>query len=184
MPTSSIHALVVSLPKVDSSSSRPRSHSLLHRSAWRVVEGPVGSTLGRAPALLSTTRSVGGGTGDPRHQRRAWPSPTYVTRDAHACVAGHRPRAAGAVAGAGARDERHTGEMWNSNSVVAWLLERAGLSIDRIQPPPGWPRAGLVSRRRDRAAGSDLDRHLRQLAPARRPRRPRSNSTSGSRPLR
>jgi hypothetical protein len=46
------------------------------------------------------------------------------------------------------RDERHTGEMWNSNSVIAWLLARAGIDAGTIQPPPrgrapGW-RAGLV----------------------------------------
>ena len=34
-------------------------------------------------------------------------------------------------------------EMWNSNSVISWLLARAGLDMDRIHPPPrgrapGW----------------------------------------------
>jgi hypothetical protein len=34
-------------------------------------------------------------------------------------------------------------EMWNSNSVISWLLARGGLDIDRIHPPlggraPGW----------------------------------------------
>ena len=33
------------------------------------------------------------------------------------------------------RDERHTGEMWNSNSVTSWLLATAGIDVDRIQPP-------------------------------------------------
>jgi hypothetical protein len=35
------------------------------------------------------------------------------------------------------RDELHTGEMWNSNSVVAWALVRAGLSAEELRPPPG-----------------------------------------------
>ena len=35
------------------------------------------------------------------------------------------------------RDERHTGEMWNSNSVVAWLLASAGLAASALRPPPG-----------------------------------------------
>jgi hypothetical protein len=35
------------------------------------------------------------------------------------------------------RDELGTGEMWNSNSVVAWLLERSGLPTDAIRPPAG-----------------------------------------------
>ena len=50
------------------------------------------------------------------------------------------------------RDELGTGEMWNSNSVVAWLLARSGLPADAIGPPaggraPGWL-AGLVTAQR------------------------------------
>jgi hypothetical protein len=50
------------------------------------------------------------------------------------------------------RDESRTGEMWNSNSVIAWLIARAGLDAAAIQPPaggraPGW-NAGLVAARR------------------------------------
>jgi hypothetical protein len=46
------------------------------------------------------------------------------------------------------RDELATGEMWNSNSVIAWVLEAAGVAADRLTPPrdgraPGWT-AGLV----------------------------------------
>jgi hypothetical protein len=45
------------------------------------------------------------------------------------------------------RDERRTGEMWNSNSVISWLLSGTGLPADEIQPPagggaPGW-QAGI-----------------------------------------
>jgi hypothetical protein len=51
------------------------------------------------------------------------------------------------------RDERRTGEMWNSNSVIAWLLTCSGLDAHRIHPPargraPGW-RAGIVVASRD-----------------------------------
>ena len=35
------------------------------------------------------------------------------------------------------RDELGAGEMWNSNSVVAWLLASAGLQADSIRPPSG-----------------------------------------------
>jgi hypothetical protein len=47
------------------------------------------------------------------------------------------------------RDELGTGEMWNSNSVIAWLLARSGLPMESIRPPaggraPGWE-AGLVA---------------------------------------
>jgi hypothetical protein len=46
------------------------------------------------------------------------------------------------------RDELGTGEMWNSNSVIAWVITRSGLDAEAIHPPgwgraPGW-RAGLV----------------------------------------
>ena len=50
------------------------------------------------------------------------------------------------------RDELRAGEMWSSNSIVAWLLARAGLAPEAIPPPrggraPGW-RAGIVAARR------------------------------------
>jgi hypothetical protein len=53
------------------------------------------------------------------------------------------------------RDELQTGDMWNSNSVTAWLIARSGLDTESIQPPaggraPGW-RAGLVVARRQDA---------------------------------
>ncbi len=35
------------------------------------------------------------------------------------------------------RDELHAGEMWNSNSVVAWVLTRSGFDTTRVRPPPG-----------------------------------------------
>jgi hypothetical protein len=47
------------------------------------------------------------------------------------------------------RDELGVGDMWNSNSQIAWLLARTGLNVDSIKPPgggraPGW-HAGLVA---------------------------------------
>ena len=50
------------------------------------------------------------------------------------------------------RDEFKTGEMWNSNSVIAWLISAAGLPADELRPPPngrapGWD-AGLEIARR------------------------------------
>jgi hypothetical protein len=49
-------------------------------------------------------------------------------------------------------DEQHTGDMWNSNSLVAWLLARSGHDVGTVAPPaggraPGWA-AGLVVARR------------------------------------
>ena len=47
------------------------------------------------------------------------------------------------------RDELHAGEMWDSNSLISWLIVRGGLDIESIHPPPGgrapgW-RAGIVT---------------------------------------
>jgi hypothetical protein len=52
------------------------------------------------------------------------------------------------------RDELRTGEMWNSNSVIAWVIARSGIDSWPIQPPaggraPGW-QAGLIVERRQR----------------------------------
>ena len=50
------------------------------------------------------------------------------------------------------RDELKTGDMWNSNSVIAWLIARSGIDTELIHPPTGgraqgW-QAGLVVARR------------------------------------
>ena len=46
------------------------------------------------------------------------------------------------------RDDLNTGDMWNSNSLIAWLIARSGIETTSIDPPargraPGW-QAGLV----------------------------------------
>jgi hypothetical protein len=46
------------------------------------------------------------------------------------------------------RDEFGAGEMWNSNSLISWLLARGGVDVELVRPPsggraPGW-HAGLV----------------------------------------
>ena len=62
------------------------------------------------------------------------------------------------------RDELDTGEMWNSNAVIAWVIARSGVDPESIRPPaggraPGW-QAGLVVARRQEAearhAGAQL----------------------------
>lgn len=50
------------------------------------------------------------------------------------------------------RDELEAGEMWNSNSLISWLIDRSGLGVEAIHLPaggraPGW-RSGLVVARR------------------------------------
>jgi hypothetical protein len=52
------------------------------------------------------------------------------------------------------RDELAAGEMWNSNSIIAWLIARCGLPAESIQPPaggraPGWHAGLVVARRQD-----------------------------------
>jgi hypothetical protein len=43
------------------------------------------------------------------------------------------------------RDELHAGEMWNSNSLIAWVIATAGISTARLQPPPGGRAPGWTS---------------------------------------
>jgi hypothetical protein len=72
------------------------------------------------------------------------------------------------------RDELAAGEMWNSNSLVAWLLAGSGHQVGSIGPPrrgraPGWS-AGLVvaaraDGRRNRPDGRDRLRITRRRHP-------------------
>lgn len=80
-------------------------------------------------------------------------SPRHLTADAE-CVArllGLVPSVPPLVWG---RDPLGLGEMWNSNSIVAWLLERSGLDAAGIEPPaggraPGWNAGVVLARRED-----------------------------------
>lgn len=52
-------------------------------------------------------------------------------------------------------DEQRTGDMWNSNSLVSWLLARSDHDLGSVSPPaggraPGWA-AGLVVASREAA---------------------------------
>jgi len=111
-----------------------------------LVEGPVGSKrLGRFRAF--------------RYEMRCWPggripdvadavdSPLRATDDPVrvAAVLAVLPEIPVLTWG---RDELGAGEMWNSNSAVAWALARTGHDMGAIRPPPGgrapgWA-AGLV----------------------------------------
>ena len=56
------------------------------------------------------------------------------------------------------RDELDAGEMWNSNSLISWLLTRSGLDVESIQPPaggraPGWQAGIVVARSQQAEAG-------------------------------
>jgi hypothetical protein len=56
------------------------------------------------------------------------------------------------------RDELGTGEMWNSNSVISWLIATSGLDVESVRLPlggrvSGW-RAGIVMANRHQALGA------------------------------
>lgn len=50
------------------------------------------------------------------------------------------------------RDEQRTGQMWNSNSLISWLLARSGHDVSSVAAPvhgraPGWDAALVVAAR-------------------------------------
>jgi hypothetical protein len=61
--------------------------------------------------------------------------------------------------------------MWNSNSVISWLIARSGIDIESIRPPaggraPGWQAGLVVARRHALEAARASDK--RADSPARR----------------
>ena len=61
------------------------------------------------------------------------------------------------------RDELGAGEMWNSNSLISWLIARSGLTVQSIRPPmggraPGW-QAGIVIACRHLGQRNDATSH-------------------------
>jgi hypothetical protein len=114
-----------------------------------VAEGPVGARwAGRWALFRYGIRRWRGG--DIPDRGEAVDSPRRLSADA---VSARRvldlvPQVPTPVWG---RDAGGSGDMWNSNSVVAWLLERAGLDAVSIAPPaggraPGW-HAGVIAAR-------------------------------------
>lgn len=71
------------------------------------------------------------------------------------------------------RDELGTGDMWNSNSLISWLLTRSGHRMAAIAPPahglaPGWT-AGLVVAARQRESAVTRGARPGVAASVRRP---------------
>jgi hypothetical protein len=68
------------------------------------------------------------------------------------------------------RDELRTGEMWNSNSLISWLIVRSGVGVDAVHPPGRRPGSGLA--RRDRngtprgASCGGCSTEIRSFAPS------------------
>ncbi len=62
------------------------------------------------------------------------------------------------------RDESKAGEMWNSNSLISWLIACSGLHGESVHPPaggraPGW-RAGLVVAHRQQPMPDSVGREI------------------------
>jgi hypothetical protein len=106
-----------------------------------VAEGPVGTRLARRARVLryEIRRWRDGVIADIVHavdSPRRLSTDLLVARRMLALV----PDAPTPVWG---RDEIGAGEMWNSNSLVSWLVARSGIDLDSVHPPPrgrapGW----------------------------------------------
>jgi hypothetical protein len=120
-----------------------------------VVEGPVGSRrIARVRLFRYEVRRWREGVIPDLAEAVASPRRVGDGADAAYRVLDLAPSVPALVWG---RDELGVGEMWNSNSVVSWLLARAGLPTDEIRPPargraPGW-QAGLLAARGHRPVG-------------------------------
>lgn len=125
-----------------------------------VAEGPVGSRRARRWRILRYEVRCWRGGSIPDLEE-AVESPRRVATDR---VAARRllelvPRVPALTWG---RDESGAGEMWNSNSIIAWLLACSGIAMEPIRPPaggraPGW-NAGVVVAERVRA-GIQAEQH-------------------------
>jgi hypothetical protein len=108
-----------------------------------VCEGPVGARwLGRFRAFRYEVRCwPGGGIPD---VAEAVDSPVRTTEDTEtvAAVLKVLREVPPLIWG---RDELRAGEMWNSNSVVAWALARSGQDMVALAPPPGGRAPGWVA---------------------------------------
>ncbi|WP_028650890.1 hypothetical protein [Nocardioides halotolerans] len=122
-----------------------------------VVEGPVGlRLLGRLRAFRYEVRQWEDGD----IPDRAWVADGPVRVSEDPVVA---DRVLDVVATVPAltwgRDELHAGDMWNSNSLVAWLLASSDVDLSEVAPPrggraPGWAAGLALARDRARSVGS------------------------------
>ena len=146
-------ALIVSLEGERYTIELAPSPDTHYRSRGVVATGPVGSRLaGRLRLFRYEVRCWSGGSIP--DLRYAVGGPGLLTGDLWVArrLLDLVPTVPTLVWG---RDELRTGDMWNSNSVVAWLIATAGLPTDCLRPPPhgrapGW-HAGLELARRSAA---------------------------------
>lgn len=118
-----------------------------------VREGPVGlAVLGRSRWFRYEVRRWPAGRIPDVAEAVGGPQRLSTDPDAAARLLALVPQVPAHVWG---RDPLHAGDMWNSNSLVSWLLSRSGHDPALVRLPaggraPGW-QAGLVAARR--AAG-------------------------------
>jgi hypothetical protein len=111
-----------------------------------VCEGPVGlRTLGRSRFFRYEVRCWRGGAIPDIAEAVDSPELVSSNRTQAEQILALAPDFPPATWG---RDELNAGDMWNSNSLVAWLLSRSGHDMRAIRPPargraPGW-HAGLT----------------------------------------
>jgi hypothetical protein len=117
-----------------------------------VAEGAVGSRwAGRFRVFRYEVRRWRGGVIPDVEEAVASPQRLTDDPDVAQRVLELTPNVPTAVWG---RNELAAGEMWNSNSVIAWLVARSGLPAESIDPPaggraPGWHAGLIVARRQE-----------------------------------
>jgi hypothetical protein len=158
-----------------------------HSQRGVVGEGPVGTLqLGRSPLFRYEVRRWLDGVLPDADE--AVESPQRLSRDpaSAARVLELVPQFPCRTWG---RDELRTGDMWNSNSLVAWVLARSGHDTTTLWPPcggraPGWS-AGLVEATRSREERRARESaYQRSASPAERSAQPLSPASDDTRLLR
>lgn len=137
------------------------THAVEMGPVWNVAsgrgvlcEGPVGArVLGRFRAFRYEVRCWPGGSIPDLDEAVGGPQRVSEDPAQVAAVLALLPQVPPLTWG---RDELGTGDMWNSNSLVAWALARSDLDMNAITPPPsgiapGWL-AGLRLAERQRNA--------------------------------
>jgi len=127
-----------------------------------VSEGPVGlACLGRSRLFRYEIRRWRNGVIPDADRAVDSPVDLGATDGQARAVLAVVPECPAAVWG---RDDLAAGDMWNSNSLVSWLLRLSGHDVTTLDPPPGGRAPGW-------AAG--LQVAARQLAAGLEPERPR-----------
>jgi hypothetical protein len=124
-----------------------------------VAEGPVGSrALGRFRLFRYEVRRWRNGVIPDIEEAVASPKRISDDVDVARRVLAFVPDVPRVVWG---RDELGAGEMWNSNSLISWVLVRSGIDAESIEMPahgraPGWHSGIVVARRQEVGRGGQV----------------------------